>query len=55
MEFNECEMRAPPRELLLKRSSRFVHAWQYDPSSNRMYRCLVYSLFYLGVNLFELF
>ncbi|KAG2621682.1 hypothetical protein PVAP13_3NG314300 [Panicum virgatum] len=35
MEFNECEMRAPPRELLLKRSSRFVHAWQYDPSSNR--------------------
>ena len=55
MEFNECEMRAPPRELLLKRSSRFVHARQYDPSSNRMYRCLVYSLFYLGVNLFELF
>uniref|UniRef100_A0A0E0NUF3 Uncharacterized protein n=1 Tax=Oryza rufipogon TaxID=4529 RepID=A0A0E0NUF3_ORYRU len=33
--FDRLEMLDPPRELWLKRSSHFVHAWQYDPSSSR--------------------
>ncbi|WVZ78547.1 hypothetical protein U9M48_026239 [Paspalum notatum var. saurae] len=32
---HEFEMLAPPRELRRMRSSHFVHAWQYDPSSTR--------------------
>jgi hypothetical protein len=37
MGFSAFEMLDPPRSLRQKRSSRFVHAWQYDPSSTRMY------------------
>ncbi|RLN01054.1 hypothetical protein C2845_PM06G07090 [Panicum miliaceum] len=33
--FSEFEMLHPPRRLRRKRSSRFVHAWQYDSSSTR--------------------
>ncbi|PUZ64041.1 hypothetical protein GQ55_3G112400 [Panicum hallii var. hallii] len=33
--FSEFEMLNPPRTLRRKRPSRFVHAWQYDPSSTR--------------------
>ncbi|KAG2659027.1 hypothetical protein PVAP13_1KG330210 [Panicum virgatum] len=33
--FSEFEMLEPPCALRRKRSSRFVHAWQHDPSSTR--------------------
>ncbi|BAH92132.1 Os03g0325200 [Oryza sativa Japonica Group] len=48
--FDRLEMLDPPRELWLKRSSHFVHAWQYDPSSSRMYILFVSALpsLYLG-------
>lgn len=38
--FSEFEMPdLPARQFTLKRSSRLVHAWQFDPSSTRMYLC----------------
>uniref|UniRef100_A0A0D3FHY6 Uncharacterized protein n=1 Tax=Oryza barthii TaxID=65489 RepID=A0A0D3FHY6_9ORYZ len=48
--FDRLEMLDPPRELRLKRSSHFVHAWQYGPSSSRMYILFVSALpsLYLG-------
>uniref|UniRef100_J3LNH7 DUF1618 domain-containing protein n=1 Tax=Oryza brachyantha TaxID=4533 RepID=J3LNH7_ORYBR len=35
--FNQFRMPEPPCQHRLKRTSHFVHAWHYDPSSSRMY------------------
>lgn len=45
LEFSEFRMPALPSHVMT--SSHFVHAWQYDPSSNRMYLSLILSSCYI--------